>query len=447
MASKGTEIRAFFTTTLWELDPDAYHGVRHYAVKYLQIMAIVIKDFWSDQCLLRASALSFTTILSIVPFFALTFAVLKGLGVQNILEPFILEKVTAGSQEVVDRIITYINNTNMTSMGTIGLLTLIVTAITLLGNIEEAFNIIWGVRETRSLSRKFSDYLSVVVSAPLLMLAAMSVSTTLESQTFVQWVVANTYLGDVLLYGIRLVQHFSVWAALIFLYIFIPNTKVRFKSALIGGILAGTLWQAVQWVYIHFQIGVAKYNAIYGTVAILPVFLIWLYTSWLIVLFGVEMVCAHQNIRTFRRELRVSVSHGLKELLALAMLQNIAEAFYFGRPPLTVEAMAEKLDIPVRIARELLEILEEAGYLVETAGETPAYQPAREIELISVKEVLDTLKNFGGAYKITKITRGEELLMEILANADSGAAAALSGMTLKELIGGGPQADDDKGTA
>ena len=199
-------------------------------------MALVIRDFWADQCLLRATALSFTTILSIVPFFALAFAVLKGFGVPNMLEPFILAEVAAGSEEVVDRIITYINNTNMTTVGAVGLLALIVTAVTLLGNIEEAFNIVWGVTETRSLYRKFSDYLSVLVSAPLLMLAAVSVATTLSSQTFVQWVIRNTYLGDLLLYGIRFLQHFSVWAALVFLYVFIPNTKVRFKSALIGGI-------------------------------------------------------------------------------------------------------------------------------------------------------------------------------------------------------------------
>jgi membrane protein len=438
--SHKTGTKTFFTTTLWEIDPENYRGAKRSVVKYLQITALVIRDFRSDQCLLHASALSFTTILSIVPFFALAFAVLKGLGVQNKLEPFILAQVSAGSDEIVDRIITYINNTNMTSLGAIGLLALVVTVITLLGNIEEAFNIIWGVKETRSLHRKFSDYLSVLLTAPLLMLAAMSLSTSLQSQTLVQWVIANTYLGDMFLYGIRFVQHLSVWAALVFLYIFIPNTKVRFKSALIGGIVASTLWQAVQWGYIHFQVGAAKYNAIYGTLAVLPIFMVWIYTSWLIVLFGMELVCAHQNIRTFRRELRISVSYGLKELFALAILQSIVGAFHTGRPPLTVEALAEELDIPARIIRELVDMLAGGGYLVETAGEIAAYQPARDIDDVSVKEVLDTLKKFGGTYKISKTTRGEELLRGILAKADAGTAAALSGMTLKDLIGRAPDA-------
>ena len=434
-------IITFFSTTLRELDYEGYRGYRRFAVKYLQTLFLVVRNFQADQCMIRASALAYTTILSLVPFFALTFAILKGFGVQNMVEPLILDAVAAGSQEIVDNIVTYINNTNMTSLGAIGLLTLIATVITLLGNIEEAFNIIWGVRETRPLNRKFSDYLSVVVSAPLLMLAAISLATTLQSQAFVQWVVANVYLGKTLLNGIRLLQHVSVWAALVFLYIFIPNTRVRFTSALVGGILAGTLWQIVQWCYIHFQVGVAKYNAIYGTLAVLPIFMVWIYTSWLVILFGVELVCAHQNIRMLRHDLRISVNHGMKELLALAILQAIAEKFHAGLPAFSIEELAEKLDIPVRLCRELLELLAVSGFLVQTAGSSPSYQPARELETIAVTDVLDSLKNFGGSWKIAGTSRGAELLRGILAKVDAGSAKALAGMTLKDLVGGRPIVD------
>jgi membrane protein len=241
-----SRLSRFFSTTLWELEPEAFTGLKRYAVKYLQILALVMRDFWDDNCLLRASALSFSTILSFVPFFALTFAVLKGFGVHNKLEPFILEQVAAGSHEIVDRIITYINNTNMTSLGAIGLITLIITVISLLGNIEEAFNAIWGVKETRSLYRRFSDYLSVLFTGPLFLLAAVSITTSLQSQTLVKWLVETSYLGDALLFLFRLAPYLIIWMALIFLYIFIPNTRVRFKSALIGGVLAGTLWELAQ---------------------------------------------------------------------------------------------------------------------------------------------------------------------------------------------------------
>lgn len=436
-----SRLSRFFSTTIWDLEPETFAGFRRHALKYLQITALVIKDFRDDQCMLRASALTFTTILSLVPFFALTFAVLKGFGVQNKIEPLILDQVAAGSHEIVDRIITYINNTNMTSMGAIGLVTLIITVISVLGNIEEAFNVIWGVKETRSIYRKFSDYLSVVITAPLLFLAAISITTTLQSQTIIKWLVETSYLGDALLFFFRLVPYLIIWLALVFLYIFIPNTRVRFKSALVGGVLAGTVWQLAQWGYIHFQVGVGKYNAIYGTLALLPVFMVWIYTSWLIVLFGVEVVYAHQNIRTFRRELHnPSFSHSQKELLCLAILQNIAIAFHFERNPWTAEQLAENLGIPVRVVLELLSFLLESGYIRTTANEYPTYFPARELDRIVVENVLETLKNHGDNCKLTRITKEELRLQKILTRLDSGMAASLKGMTLKDLVAGSPPA-------
>jgi membrane protein len=430
-----SRIYSFFSTTIWDLEPEAFAGIRRHGVNNLQILALVLKAFRDDQCLLRASALTFTTILSLVPFFALTFAVLKGFGVHNKIEPLILEKVAAGSQETVDRIITYINNTNMTSMGAIGLVALILTVITVLGNIEEAFNVIWGVKETRSIYRKFSDYLSVVITGPLLLLAAVSTTTSLQSQSVVRWLVEKSYLGDALLFIFRLAPYITIWLALVFLYIFIPNTRVRLKSALIGGVLAGTIWQLAQWGYIHFQVGVARYNAIYGTLAILPVFMVWIYTSWLIVLFGGEVVCAHQNIRTFRLEARKSAcSHSRKELLCLTILENIASAFHFGRNPVTANQLAEELDFPVRVIRELLDLLVESGYILANAGDNPTYSPARELEHIAIIDVLETLRNHGDECKVTRMTAGELRMQEILTRLDAGVAVALEGMTLKDVV-------------
>ena len=395
----------------------------------------MLKNFWDDNCLLRASALSFTTILSIVPLFALTFAVLKGFDVQNKVEPYLLEQVAAGSEEIVDNIITYINNTNMTSMGAIGLATLIVTAIMLLGNIEEAFNVIWGVKGTRSLHRKFSDYLSVLLSGPILMLAAISITTTLQSQSIVRWLLQTSYLGDLLLLFFRLAPYVSVWLALFFLYIFLPNTKVRAKSAMIGGILAGTVWQLAQWGYLYFQVGVGKYNAIYGTMAVLPIFMVWIYTSWAIVLFGVEVVSAHQNIKTFRHEFRTpQLSNAMIELLSLSILQEIATAFHYGTPPLTKERLAEILGIPVRMTKELLVQLMELGFVIRADGEKASYHPARELEQVSVNDVLAGLNSYGNRVWIEQIASQEELSHDILNRANDAAEAALSGLTLKDLI-------------
>lgn len=416
------------------MDRDDYQGPRRYGARFAQILLLAIRNFWNDQCMLRASALAFTTILSLVPFLALTFAVLKGFGVQNRVEPLVMEQLSGGSQEVATRIIDYINNTNMGSLGVFGLLALVVTVITLLGNIEEALNAVWGVEETRSLQRKFSDYLSVVVVGPILIFTAVSMTSFLQSQALVQWLVENSYAGDFLLYLLRMIPYMITWVALVFLYIFIPNTAVRIRPAILGGVLAGTCWQFVQWGYIHFQVGVAKYNAIYGTMAVLPIFMVWIYTSWLIVLFGAEMVHALQNIKIFRRELRApAINFRLRELLALAILQDVVTAFVTGTENWTAKRLGDELELPERVLSELLDELVAGGLLLTTTGEPATYQPAREPDQIMLSDVLNILRDFGGSWQPQRLTGGEERLQKIIAEMDAAAAGALAGMTLRDL--------------
>jgi membrane protein len=417
------------------LDRDDYRGLRRFGARSAQIMLLAIRNFWSNQCMLRASALAFTTILSLVPFLALTFAVLKGFGVQNRVEPLVMAQLSGGSQEVASRIIGYINNTNMGSLGVFGLLTLVITVITLLGNIEEALNVVWGVEETRSLQRKFSDYLSVVVVGPILIFTAVSMTSFLQSQYLVRWLVENSYAGDLLLYLLHLIPYMITWVALVFLYIFIPNTAVRIRPAILGGVLAGTCWQLAQWSYIHFQVGVAKYNAIYGTMAVLPIFMVWIYASWLIVLFGAEMVHALQNIKMFRRELRApAINFRLRELLALAILQDVVTAFVTGADNWTAKRLEDELELPERVLAELLDELVSGGLLLTTTGDPPLYQPAREPDQIMLSDVLNILRDFGGSWQPQRLTGSEERLQKIIARVDAAAAGALAGMTLRDLV-------------
>ena len=419
---------------LRQSDPTDYQGMRKNVARYLQVILLAARNFLGDQCMLRASALTFTTILSLVPFLALTFSVLKGFGVQHRVEPLVMAQLSGGSQEIASRIIDYIDKTSMGSLGALGLLALIVTVITLIGNIEEALNAIWGVDETRSLQRKFSDYLSVVIVGPILIFTAVSMTSFLQSQSILKWLVENSYAGDVLLATLQLVPYMVTWIALTFLYIYIPNTSVRIKPALLGGVLAGTCWQLAQWGYIHFQVGVAKYNAIYGTIAVLPIFMIWLYTSWLIVLLGAEIVHAYQNIAMYRRDLRTpKINFRLRELLCLAVLQDVVTAFVAGAPGWTAERLEDELDLPARILYELLDELVTCGLLVITAEEPAVYQPAREPDQVLMTDVLSILRDFGGTWQPQRLTRGEEQLQKIIAEVDAAAKNALSGMTLRDL--------------
>ena len=444
-------VKKFLPPPVGECDPGAHRGARRQLLKAAQILIVAAKDFVADRCLLEASALSFTTILSLVPFLALAFAILKGFGVQNRLEPFLLQQVTAGSEVAVSKIIHYINNTKMTSLGTIGLVSLIITVVSLFASIEESFNTIWGVTETRSTYRKFTDYLSVSLVAPILMLSATSVTTSLQSQTLVQWVLYTEYLGPFLLFWFHIVPYLIVWIALIFFYMFIPNTKVRFKSALIGGVLAGTIWQLAQWGYIHFQVGVARYNAIYGTLALLPLIMVWIYTSWVIVLFGGEVVCAHQTLRGWRGGLRLCASHALHEYLTLSVFRQIAAAFLACRPAWDAEGLAEKLDVPTRTIRELLSFFVTRGFLAEGAGEPTTYLPAKDIESISVIGLLSALRGYGGEGCDSPEFVRNDAVFNLLDRVRQEMDEILDGMTIGELAklsqsdAGGDADDIDKG--
>ena len=248
---------------------------------------MLVEKFMADRCTTLASALSFSSMLSIVPFLAILFAILKALDVHTTLAPMLLSNVAVGSQEIITRILRYINNTHVGSLGAIGLITLFLSVMATLDNVEEAFNQICRVGRGKAVHHKLRDYLIVIFAIPILTALAVSITTSLQHQGVVQWFLRLPGINNLLL--LRLVPYLSIWIALVCLYIFIPNVQVRFRHALVASLIAGTTWQVAQWAFIHFQLGVSRYNAIYGTLALLPVFMMWIYTSWIIVLAGMEI--------------------------------------------------------------------------------------------------------------------------------------------------------------
>lgn len=421
-----------YFTDLLASNPDC-SGWRCRFIRIEQILIVALKDFLADRCLLKASALSFTTILSMVPFLALVFAVLKGFSIQNRLEPFLLNHVAAGSEQAVTKIIQYINNTNVASLGIIGLLVLILTVLSLLDSIEDAFNDIWGVQATRSLYRKFTDYMSVVLVAPLLMFSAVSITTSLKSREIVAWMLSVPYLGALVSHGFGFIPYVSMWLALTLFYLFIPNTGVRLKSALAGGMLAGTLWQLAQWGYIHFQMGVTRYNAIYGAISLVPLIMVWIYTSWVIVLFGGEVAWAHQTLRNYRRGLRINPNHAMHRYIALSLFQMISVAYVEGRPARTIEDMAEELDVPTRIMKNIFNFYENQGVLASGAGDPATCLPAKDIDLITIDDLMSMLENFAGSRIQQPPENIPSTVTKVLQLMDAGRGKALSGMTVRHL--------------
>lgn len=413
-------------------NPQAWGGLKGRLFAFLRLCYLLASSFLAHQGPLRAAALTYTTILSLIPVLAIAFAVLKGLGVQNALEPM-LRELAGDSEEIVAKVISYVNNTNFKSIGAIGVTALFLTVLSLLSDIDDAFNVIWGVRETRSLKRRFSDYLSVVLVGPIMLLVATSMTSGLQSQRVVQWLIEFTYLGDAILLLFRLVPYISIWIALIFLYSFIPNTKVRFRSAIIGGVIAGTFWEIAQWGYFYFQVGVANYNAIYGTLAALPVFLVWIFTSWLIVLFGVEVVCAHQRHRYGAAELLPPpLSTAAREELSLAILLQVCRHFRDDNDPPVAESLSDELGIPAGQMAELLGQLLDLGYLLRTDGDEPGWLPAHEPSAIRVSEVLAALR--GESSSAVDAPPSLLLAGEILRRGQESRQTTLEGVTLHDLL-------------
>jgi len=251
--------------------------------------------FTRHQVLLRASALSFDTALGVVPLLALVFVGLKLAGIQDLLGPFLLNQLAGDYQDAGTRILEYVDNVRVGSLGFFGLAALLASLFFLLESVSDAFNAIWDIKEQRSLLRRCINYLVLICAAPLLLAAAFGMTTLFQSQTLVQWFIVSSPISKEVLLLFKVTPFLCIALVLMLAYLLLPAVKVRFNSALVGGLLSGVVWQAAHWAYFRFQFGVVRYNAMYGALALLPFLLIWIYTSWLLVLLGFELVRCHQE--------------------------------------------------------------------------------------------------------------------------------------------------------
>jgi membrane protein len=394
----------FINTDIWRIRKKDFPRMKYFLIKQLRILLLATRGFGQDQCPLRASALTFYSILSIVPVVAMAFGIAKGFGFQEILENQLMEKFS-GQEDVMIRVVDFahslLENTKGGMIVGIGIIVLLWTVIKLLAHIEGSFNDIWEVKKSRSYGRKFSDYLSIMLISPLLII--MSSSATVFITTKIALITEKVALigmfSPMIFFMLKLIPYCLVWILFIFTYILMPNTKVNFSAGFIGGIIAGTIFQAAQLAYILFQVGVAKYNAIYGSFAALPLFLIWMQLSWLIVLFGAEISFSYQYVDTyeFEPDLR-QISPAFKRLLTLQVANRVISTFSKGKMPLTASNLSQALEIPIRLVQQLLDELVESEIfsITEIKGnEILAYQPARDINIITVKSIIEALEQKG----------------------------------------------------
>jgi membrane protein len=403
----GDQISKFFSfirVDIWRIRLADLPFGKSFLIKQLRMIIVAFRGYDEDRCLIRASSLTFYTLLSIVPVAAMFFGVAKGFGFERRLEKELFDRFP-GQEEVLSQVISFSNSLLEQTKGGliagIGLLVLFWSVLKVLGHIEMALNDIWEIKKQRSWGRKFSDYLAIMLISPILVLMSGSATVFITTQVtqIAQKVELLGVISPLISFLLRFTPYVLIWALFTILYIIMPNTKVNFKAGLLGGVVAGTLYQIAQGAYISFQIGAARYNAIYGSFAALPLLLMWIQISWWIVLFGAELSFANQNVDTYEYEPdSLKVSPGFKKLLTLQIAQLLVKKFANGDKPLTDIQISGRLEMPIRLVHNILFDLVASGLVSETKTNQDkeiAYQPARDINRLSIQYVLEALEKSG----------------------------------------------------
>ncbi len=437
-----TKCIRFVRTDIWRIRLEELPFGKSFLLRQLRVIILTLRGYNDDRCLLRASSLTFFTLLSIVPIVAVFFGIAKGFGFERRLERELFQRFP-GQEDVLNQIINFANSLLQQTQGGliagVGLLVLFWAVLKVLGHIERAFNDIWQIKESRSWIRKFSDYLAIMLIAPIFILMSGSITVFIKAQVsqITQKVAYLDVLNPFIYFLFESMPYILIWILFTILYIIMPNTKVSLKAGLLGGVVAGTLYQIAQWAYITFQISAAQINAIYGSLAALPLFLIWLQISWWIVLFGAELSFASQNVDTYEFEPDShKVSPGFRKLLTLQVVHLLINKFQNGDKPLTDSQISDKLQMPIRLVHRILSELVESGLVSEIKTKTDkefAYQPARDINQLTIQSVLQALDQQGIEDIPVAQTEGYQALSQALQDFSQSMAESPANKLLKEI--------------
>lgn len=399
-----SKIINFIKTDIWKIRLKDYSRSKSFFIRQLRILILAVRGFVEDNCILRASALTFYSLLSIVPIVAMAFGIAKGFGFQKLLEQQLLEKFP-GQEEVMIQIVHYahslLENTRGEMIAGIGVAFLFWAVIKLLGNIERSLNAIWKINNLRTFGRKFSDYLSIIIISPILVILSSSVTVFITTQItlITQKIALLGIFNPFIFFILKLLPYCLVWILFIFIYIIMPNTRVNFSSGFVAGVITGTIFQVGQWAYIFFQVGVARHNAIYGSFAALPLFMIWLQMSWFIMLFGAEISFAYQYVDSYEFEPDCrDLSQIFKKLISLQIAHLVIKAFFRGEKPLTASKITQALEIPICLVQQILDELVDGGifsYAETKENNELFYQPARDINGITINSIIEALERTG----------------------------------------------------
>jgi membrane protein len=432
---------SFFSETVWLEKIEALPWYKRSIYRVSRTGYIVVKGFTDEHLNQQAAALTYVSFLSIIPLLAVLFSLAKGFGFQEKLEPFIRDALHLIEPEILNQIIEYVSETNVAALGALGFLFLLWTVLKTLLNLERSFNQIWSVQRCRPLYRALAYYLCVMLIVPFLVIASTTLMAALHTGEggWLEGVPGGLVVVKILK---PLLPFLITWVAFSLVYSFMVNTNVRLRSAISGAFVASLLWNFLQVLYIETQVGLSK-NAIYGTFAFLPIFLVYLMLCWLIILFGCRIAFALQHEDTFRRD-RMALAAGMRYRTSagLLVLHEIARAFDQGQTIEKPVEIADRLDLPLPLVMEMLTRLTQAEILCrvesppEESDESRALVPARALDKIAVKDVVLALEDHEGVVPMPKAALFGGPVQEVLERAGQARDDALEGITVRDLVGG-----------
>ena len=427
---------------IWNTPLSELSRRKSYIFKQLRIIVLAIRGFLNDKVQLRASALTFYSLLSVIPVAAIVFAIAKGFGLDQTLQDLIIKK-SGSEQEVLSWLLQKariaIEKTRGDYIAGIGMIILFWSVMSLLDHIESSFNHIWQIRSSRPWYRKFTDYLTIMLIAPVFIVLSSGITgfqvTTLPDYMTNAPII--DFFKPVISFLVKFAPYFLSWVALTILYIIMPNAKVKFMPALISGIIAGTILQGIQWLYIDLQFGISKLNAIYGSFAAVPLFIIWLQTSWTVVLLGAEISFANQNLSRYELESEaLNISNYQKRALVLMIMHMIIRNFMLGEKPISAEYIAVNLKIPVRLSRDILQDLSSANLVSiihENEEKERLYQPALDVNRLTVSYVFSRLDKKGVEQIMVIRNKDYEKIIRMLEKFDKLIAKSDANILIKDL--------------
>jgi len=424
---------------LWPSEDDGLAGPYLVVVKINRVIFAVIRDLSEGQLTLRAMSLVYFTLLSLVPLLAVSFSVLKGFGVHNQLRPLLLGTLTPlGDKgiEITDNIIGFVERVEAGALGGVGIALLFYTVLRLMQKIEAAFNYTWRVPEMRRFYQGFSIYLPIISIGPVLVFGSMALTGIMMNHEAALWLGSLPGLGWLIKTVSGSLPYLLIIGAFAFIYLFVPNTRVKLLPALIGATVAGLLWQTTGWGFAWFVANSNNYVAIYSAFATLIFFLIWIYVGWLILFIGASIAFYVQNpdyVSSARGDSTVSIN--MLERLAMLIMLKIAHNFYHNKGAINCKQIAITLNTPSNIIERLLNAMEAQMLIKQTNDKVPAYLPAKPLEHMSVKQVLDAVRYANEDYQLSsKVLPDDPQINDIFLQHDQALQDKLGQTTIKGLV-------------